>query len=136
MQELKGVEFCYIQRSHFTKDRLPETIELHIFSDASEKAYSTAAYFGGIYNDGATEISFVAGKVTVVPLKPLSIPQMELQGALIACRLRNTILQEYELKMTKKIYWTDSRTVLGWIRTDPVKYQTLVANRLEEIDEL
>lgn len=134
--DLEEAESYQVPRAHFEGPSRPKSIELHVYSDASEKGYSAVAYFRGIYENGKIVLSFVAGKARVAPLKPVSIPRLELQGALIACRLRKTISVEYESEIEKTFMWTDSRTVLSWIRTDPLKYQTFVANRLGEIDEL
>jgi transposase InsO family protein len=61
---------------------------------------------------------------------------MELQAALIAARLAATIQKELSTTIQQTTLWTDSSTVLAWIRTDPRKYSVFVANRLGEIDEL
>lgn len=90
----------------------------------------------GTFEDGSVEVSFVAGKARVAPLKSLSIPRMELQRALIASRLGKTIIEEHELTISQRVFWTDSRTILGWIQADPRKYEVFLAHRLGEIDEI
>lgn len=117
----------------------PINTELHVFTDASDKAYSAVAYLRTEHHcdkDKINHISFISGKARVAPLKPVSIPRMELQGALLGSRLGDTITKEMKIKINKRIFWTDSRTVLGWIHADPRKYQSFVAHRLGEIDEL
>ncbi|GFW59835.1 uncharacterized protein TNCV_4719261 [Trichonephila clavipes] len=59
------------------------TIQLYCFSDASKRAYGTVAYLRIELNDGNIISSFVASKGRVAPLKTLSIPRLELMGALI-----------------------------------------------------
>ncbi|XP_049878267.1 uncharacterized protein LOC126375403 [Pectinophora gossypiella] len=62
---------------------------------------------------------------------------LELQGALLAARLAATIQSEHkDIQPTKRYFWTDSSTVLQWIRSDPRDYKPYVAHRLGEIDEL
>ncbi|XP_043472930.1 uncharacterized protein LOC122505403 [Leptopilina heterotoma] len=124
----------------FTKNHGPSiNTELHIFTDASDKAYSSVAYLRTEHTCGKGKIhliSFIAGKARVAPLKPVSIPRMELQGALLGSRLGDSILKEIKMRINKRIFWSDSRTVLAWIHADPRKYQSFVAHRLGEIDEL
>ncbi|GBP92591.1 hypothetical protein EVAR_77082_1 [Eumeta japonica] len=50
-------------------------------------------------------------------------------------RLASSILTEIELNVTRKIFWTDSRTVLSWIRSDPRSFKPFVAHRLAELEE-
>ena len=108
---------------------------LHVFSDASELACCVVAYrvetgYGG------SRVAFVAAKTKVAPLRPLSIPRLELQAALMAARLADSIKKESTATYARTCYWTDSSTVLCWLRTDPRRYSVFVANRLGEIDEL
>ncbi|XP_076655808.1 uncharacterized protein LOC143360652 [Halictus rubicundus] len=121
---------CYVARCHVT------TTELHVFCDASELAYAAVAYWKFTYSNGRSTVAFICSKSRVTPLKPTSIPRLELQAALLASRLGRTIETEHELKISRRIFWTDSNTVLSWIQADPRSFKTFVSNRLAEIDEL
>lgn len=46
------------------------------------------------------------------------------------------MVAELETAITRRFFWTDSRNVLGKLRNDPSRYNTFVANRLGELDEL
>lgn len=81
-------------------------------------------------------VSFVASKGRVAPLKLQSIPRLELQAALLGSRLARFIQEEHNYVITRRIFWTDSQTVLNWIRSDPRSYKMFVTHRLGEIDEL
>ncbi|GBP95618.1 hypothetical protein EVAR_57023_1 [Eumeta japonica] len=61
-------------------------------------------------------------------------PSLELQAALLALDYLS-IPTEIELNVTRKIFWTDSRTVLSWIRSDPRSFKPFVAHRLAELEE-
>nr|XP_034825593.1 uncharacterized protein LOC117983216 [Maniola hyperantus] len=109
--------------------------ELHTFTDASEEAYAAAVYWRTIGSDEKIHVTLIAGKARVAPTKPISIPRLELQAALLGTRLAATIEREMDLRVLRKAYWTDSSTVLQWIKSDPRKFKTFVAHRLAEIEE-
>lgn len=111
-------------------------VELHVFADASEEAFAAAAYLRVIYEDATMNVAFVMGKARVAPVKPMSIPRLELQAALIASRLAKSVGDELEIEIVKRVFWSDSKTVLCWLKSDPKRYNAFVANRLGEIDEL
>ena len=69
----------------------------------------------------------------MAPLKPLTVPQLELQAAVMVSRLADTIISQHSLKISKRFFWTDSLTVVNWIRSDARKYQPFLAHRLAEI---
>ncbi|GBP32248.1 hypothetical protein EVAR_27672_1 [Eumeta japonica] len=65
-------------------------VESHVFGNESEKAYAVVAYWREVRTDGLLYTVLVAGKARVAPNKPISIPRLELQAALLACRLAST----------------------------------------------
>ena len=71
----------------FPKEANLVTIQLHGFYDASEGAYAGAIYIRGIDTKGIAHISLVVAKTKVAPIKRLTIPRLELCGALIMARL-------------------------------------------------
>lgn len=110
-------------------------LQLHVFADASEEAFA-AVVFWRIQGVDGVEIVFVAGKVRCAPLKMLSIPRMELQAALLAARLMVEIRESHaELAIEKTVLWSDSETVLKWLRCDQRRYKVFVAVRVAEIVE-
>lgn len=119
---------CYDQRSDVTQR------QLHVFCDASEQAYAAVAYWRLSSHEGV-HVSIVAGKAKVAPLRPQSIPRMELQAGLIGARLAANIVSCHQWD-TEVIFWSDSKTVLHWIRNDATRYTPFVAHRLGEIAEL
>ena len=59
----------------------PKAIDLHVFSDSSEKAYATVAYLVSHYDaDNATTSCIIMGKSWVCPVKAVTIPRLELMG--------------------------------------------------------
>ena len=88
------------------------------------------------YLDGFTECAFVTGKSRNAPIKSVSIPRLELQGAPLAARIDSAVRRELDFSFEKVIFWTDSMTVLNYIRNEIRRFQTYVANRVTEIREL
>ncbi|XP_023314096.1 uncharacterized protein LOC111693534 [Trichogramma pretiosum] len=111
-------------------------VELHVFCDASLEAYAAMAYARFIDKDTVVGISLIMSRARVAPLKPLTIPRLELQAALLGARLRDTLIKELDFDFSRKVLWSDSTTVLHWIRNEPCTKQTYVAHRLGEIGDL
>ncbi|GBN83935.1 hypothetical protein AVEN_37195-1 [Araneus ventricosus] len=65
-----------------------ESSELHVSVDASLVAYS-ACVFVRTMLDAGTSVSFIRAKTRVAPLKPLTIPRLELMACCIGARLVN-----------------------------------------------
>lgn len=107
--------------------------QLHVFNDASDRAYATVAYWRIRYEDGDIRVTLAGAKAKVAPVKAQSIPRLELQANLIGARLANTIQQEHRVKADRIVLWSDSKTALHWIRNDAAKYTPYVAHRVGEI---
>ena len=90
-------------------------VELHVFGDASEKGFGAVCYARYVFPDGGIEVAFVMSKTRVAPLRQLSIPRLELQAALLAVRLADTVKRELTLCISKTVFWSDSKTVLLYI---------------------
>ena len=78
-------------------------------------------------------VSFAMGKARVAPMKHHTIPELELMAAVTATRLKQMLLKEHECNFSGIFMWTDSTTVLQWIRNNDKKQPVFVANRVAEI---
>ena len=78
-------------------------------------------------------IQFVSAKSRVAPLKPLTIPRMELQAAVLAVRLARPILDETRMKFEKVIFFSDSSIVISWIHSQVREFKPFVSARIAEI---
>ncbi|XP_062538818.1 uncharacterized protein LOC134207116 [Armigeres subalbatus] len=123
-----------IPRCYFTggNQETYNALQIHVFVDASESAYSSVLYFRVKTSYGVDTV-LVSAKSKVAPLKMLSIPRLELQAAVLGSRLLNSVIKMHDLQVTKRVLWTDSRTVLAWLNSDHRKYHQFVGFRIAEI---
>ncbi|XP_055603799.1 uncharacterized protein LOC129752034 [Uranotaenia lowii] len=126
-----SVPRCYRSNINLEADTI---VQLHTFVDASELGYAAVVYLRFEYH-GKIETSIVAAKARVAPLKFLSIPRMELEAAVIGARLTASICKALSLNINQRFFWSDSRDVLCWIRSDHRRYSQYVGHRVSEILE-
>ena len=110
--------------------------QIHVFVDASEVAFGAAAYWRFETQDHSHHHSFIFGKTRLAPIKPLTIPRLELQAAVMAVRMSQTIQKELDVLPSQITYWTDSTTGLSNIKSQGTRFHTFVSNRVAEIKEV
>ncbi|XP_076397965.1 uncharacterized protein LOC143266315, partial [Megachile rotundata] len=111
-------------------------VELHGFADASTVAYAAVIYLKVVSSTGETTVSLLACKSKVAPLKPLTIPRLELSAAVLLARLFEFIRASICVPPVQCFCWTDSSVVLAWLNQHPSHWKTFVANRVTAIQSM
>jgi hypothetical protein len=117
----------------FRKQSKPLEYELHVFTDASEAGFGACVYIRAKYGEENFSLNLILAKARVAPLRQLSIPRLELQGAVLGARLCASAIKELGPIASNVTYWCDSQTVLQWIHSTRCKYHAFVAHRITEI---
>ena len=111
-------------------------ISIHLFSDASEDGYGMCSYLRFVYACGTVKCSYLVGRSRSSPVRPISIPRLELPAATLSVKMYRVLVDVLTYKMSKAIFWSDSQTTLGYIKNESKRFQTYVANRVAEIREV
>eukprot|EP00063_Salmo_salar_P073595 XP_014048430.1 PREDICTED: uncharacterized protein LOC106601054 [Salmo salar] len=135
LSELSEVQMprCYVPPC---ADQLGSCLELHVFCDASKRAYGVVSYLREEDKAGHIHVSFVMARSRVAPKKQLSRPRLELSAALSGAQLASTLRAELTLPIQRVIYWSDSTTVLTWLKSESCRYKVFVGTRIAEIQDL
>jgi hypothetical protein len=80
-----------------------------------------------------TSSRMIASKSKVAPLKPVTMPRLELMGAILGLRLTQNISRVLEIPMQSVMFFSDSKDVLWWIRGRGRDFRSFVANRVGDI---
>ena len=111
-----------------------QSLQLHLFCDASEIAYGAVAYFRTV-TCGPVNVSFVISKTRLAPIKTLTIPCLELQAAVVAARLKTKILEEINFEVDETHFWSDSKIVVHYLSNTQTRFNMYVSqncwNRLQ-----
>lgn len=128
--------------NQFEKFKLPrwihsckcdETFELQGFCDASDNAYAAVVYARVVDSQGCVHVALITSKTKVAPIKRVSIPRLELCGAVLLAKLLTEVARVMNVGKMDIHAWTDSSIVLSWLNSQPNRWKTFVANRVTEI---
>lgn len=115
LMRLKYIEF---PRSLWPEGEVVGLPMLIIFSDGSVKAYGACAYIRWELKEGGYWSHIMLAKSKIAPKNMVSIPRMELNGAVIGNRLRNFILHETIYEFSHVRQFVDSSTALGYLHKE------------------
>ncbi|XP_043191513.1 uncharacterized protein LOC122364821 [Amphibalanus amphitrite] len=109
-----------------------DTIQLHHFADASSSAYGVVSYVRCVGDHSSCTLLF--SRARLAPMKQLSVPRLELAAATLA--VKSSLELQRALEVDADIYfWTDSTTVLKYIKNEKTRFHVFVANRLAVIHD-
>lgn len=133
-EELQSIANLTVPR-HIVGINSPSTFEIHGFCDASQKAYGACLYIRA-FNDQNISVRLLIVKSRVAPLKTVSLPRLELCGALLLAELLEGVQKTLCIKVSDTILWTDSTITLHWINQSPHMWTPFVANRVTKIQAI
>ena len=149
-RELEDLELVKIPRC--LKDPSPKVEELsvHTSSDASENPYAAVVYAHHVYEGESITAQLIMSKSRLASLKAVSIPRLELLGALIGLRFTRQVCSALKTPTNGGTYLVDIMNVGYWIqgqsreyyksRSWPIvgqsrEYKPFIAHRVGEIHE-
>jgi len=104
----------------------PTEIQLHGFCDSSEKAYEACLYLRSVNQQREVTTKLLCSKSRVAPVKKVTLPRLELCGALLLAQLIQKTVPALNLKTDRILLWTDSTIVFSWLATSANKWKTFM----------
>ena len=128
-QQLPLLSSVTLPRCYFAPGKVM-SVQLHGFSDASAQAYAAVIYIRATYADDSATSRLVVAKTKVAPLNAISIPRLELCGAVLLAELLDITGTTLNISKDMQSAWCDSTVALAWLRGCPSKYKVFVGNRI------
>lgn len=124
-----------IKIDRWCKTKLNSEKYLHGFCDSSERATVALIYL--VQNtQNQTSSMLICSKTRVTPINPVTIPRLELSGAVLLANLMNRVANNLNIPKSNVYLWTDSSVVLCWLKKNPTTLKPFVGHRVKEIQNL
>jgi hypothetical protein len=134
VQDLKHLATFEIDRRIYISNM--KSVTLQGFCDASSIAAAAVIYARSVDHEGRVHVQLVVSKSKLAPLQTVSIPKLELLGALLLALLMDKTARALNIPMSNVLCHTDNCSVLQWLRKSPSSWTSFVGNRTTQILEL
>lgn len=135
LNDLKQIDNFQIYRSFKPKDfDKVKSYQLHHFCDSSENAMAAVSYIKLVNHNGAMHCALLFARSKLTPTKQVSMPRLELIAATLAIKNDLLLRKELDCEFLPSVFWSDSTTVLFYLRNVSTSFRTFVFNRVEYIN--
>lgn len=105
LTDLKGLSVIQVSRCLKPNDFGPPVhAQLHHFADPSEGGYDTVTYLRLQNEPGDVHVSYLLGIARVTPLKPVTIPRLELTATIVAVQVVKMVKAELQLRLEESFF--------------------------------
>lgn len=136
VNQLPKLNSIHIPRCVIDTEISHRSVLLCGFSDASQLAYGACIYLVSCDNSNKPSSHLICSKSRLAPLSSMSLPRLELCGALLLAQLVDKVLKSLEIHIPQVNLFTDSMIVLDWLNSEPSRWKVFVSNRVAEIQRL
>ena len=133
------IELFALEDVSFSRSLLPKNEkivggpELVIFSDGSVTAFGSVVYIRWRLDSNTWWSTLVLSKSKIAPKNRLTIPRLELNGAVLSKRLDEFVCNNLDLEFERVHHLVDSSTVLGYVHKPDAKLKPFEGVRVSEI---
>ncbi|XP_050064202.1 uncharacterized protein LOC126553053 [Aphis gossypii] len=134
--ELPVLASVHVPRYFNTK--IGARCSLYGFCDASQRGYAAVVFLRVHDAPRESSIILVGSKTKLAPLKPISVPRLELNAAVLLSRWMSRVLSllNTHLNIVDMWAWTDSSIVLSWLTVPHDTFKQYVSNRVHSVQTL
>lgn len=117
---------------------IPQFCGVHLiaFCDASARGYAACIYVRSVDPNNGVKTRLLISKSKVAPIKPFSIPRLELMATVLLSKLILFVQKNIKNLNFQVTALTDSSVVLAWLQTPPYKLKTFVSSRVAQVVEV
>lgn len=106
--------------------------EIHYFCDGSNIAYGAVCYLRSL-NGTQITTKLLMAKARLTPISKSALtttPRVELCSAKLAVEVALIIRQQLSIRISREYFWTDSSTVLCYIKSNTTRFHRFVTNKV------
>ena len=93
--------------------------DLFVFGDGSTLSFGTVVYIRWDLKSGGYWTTLDMAKCKITPKNRITVPRLELNGAVLGKRLREFVLDQLDMELWNVSHLIDSSTILGYVHIVP-----------------